>query len=192
MNRFATILALGAMALLPAVAAEVPRRAPEFAIQMPQPSGQNLLSQYKGKVVCVEFLYTTCPHCQTASQLMSRLQTEYGPRGFQALGVAFNEMSHMLVRDFVRDFKVNYPIGFSTREPVHAFLQNDPKHSLHVPQMVFIDRKGVIRHQSLAQADSQTSTEPFMRKMIETLLKEPAPAATPAKRPKSASTKKSS
>ena len=27
--------------------------------------------------------------------------------------------------DFVRDFKVNYPVGFGTRDPVHAFLQND-------------------------------------------------------------------
>ena len=190
MKRLATILVAGAMALMPVMGAQVPRQAPEFAIQMPQPSGQNLLSQYKGKVVCIEFLYTTCPHCQTASQLMSRLQTEYGPKGFQALGVAFNDMSHMLVRDFVRDFKVNYPIGYSTREPVHSFLQNDPKHSLHVPQMVFIDRKGVIRHQSLPQADSQTSTEPFMRKMIETLLKEPA-AATPTKRSKPTAAKKS-
>jgi peroxiredoxin len=182
MNKLAKILVAGAIALLPVVGAEVPRRAPEFAIQLPQPSGQLLLSQYKGKVVCLEFLYTTCPHCQTASQLMSRLQTEYGPKGFQALGVAFNDMSQMLVRDFVRDFKVNYPVGFSTREPVHGFLQNDPKHSLHVPQMVFIDRKGVIRHQSLPQADNETSTEPFMRKMIEALLKEPAGTAGPAKR----------
>jgi peroxiredoxin len=182
MNRFAQILVTGALAILPMAGADVPRKAPEFAIQLPQPSGQLLLSQYKGKVVCLEFLYTTCPHCQTASQLMSRLQTEYGPKGFQALGVAFNDMSQMLVRDFVRDFKVNYPVGFSTREPVHGFLQNDPKHSLHVPQIVFIDRKGVIRHQSLPQADTVTSTEAFMRKTIEALLKEPAPAATSTKK----------
>jgi hypothetical protein len=108
---------------------------------------------------------------------MSQLQTEYGPKGFQALGVAFNDMSQMLVTDFVRDFKVNYPVGFSTREPVHAFLQNDPNNSLHVPQIVIIDRKGVIRHQSLPRGDVNTATEAFLRKTIDALLKEPAGAA---------------
>ena len=184
MSSFSRIALFGALALLPVVAAEVPRKAPEFTIKVPQ-GGQMLLSQYRGKVVACEFLYTTCPHCQHASQLMSRLQTEYGPRGFQALGVAFNDMSHMLVPDFVRDFKVNYPVGYSTREGVHAFLQNDPTHSLHVPQIVFIDRKGVIRHQSMAQNDSNTATEGFMRQMIEMLLKEPGPSPVkaPAKKP---------
>ena len=32
----------------------------------------------------------TCPHCQAASKLMTKLQEEYGPRGFQAIDVAIN------------------------------------------------------------------------------------------------------
>jgi len=171
---------IGALTVLSAIGAEVPRKAPELVINMPK-AGQTLLSQYRGKVVVCEFLYTTCPHCQHASQLMSKLQTEYGPRGMQALGVAFNDMSQMLVPDFIRDFKVNYPVGYNTREAVHTFLQNDPNHAMHVPQIVFIDRKGTIRHQSLPQNDGNTATEGFMRQMIETLLKESGDA--PAKKP---------
>ena len=189
MKRYLGVTLLACATLATLTGAEVPRTAPEFSIKMPQ-GGQTLLSQYRGKVVVCEFLYTTCPHCQHASQLMSRLQTEYGPKGMQALGVAFNDMSHMLVPDFVRDFKVNYPVGYSTREAVHTFLQNDPTHSLHVPQIVFIDRKGVIRHQSLPQGDSNTATEAFMRQTIEKLLQEPASA--PAKRGVKKSAKKTS
>jgi thiol-disulfide isomerase/thioredoxin len=170
-------VALTALTLLPLMAVDVPRPAPEFSAKLPN-GGQILLSKYRGKVVALEFLFTTCPHCQHASQLMSQLQTEYGPKGFQALGVAFNDMSQMLVSDFVRDFKVNYPVGFSTREPVNTFLQNDPNNALHVPQIVFIDRKGMIRHQSLPRGDANTATETFMRKTIEGLLKEPAATAT--------------
>jgi peroxiredoxin len=167
---------LAAWLIVSAVAsgAEVPRKAPEFAVQMPK-GGQILLSQHKGKVVCLEFLYTTCPHCQHASQLMSKLQTEYGPKGFQALGVAFNDFANMLVPDFVRDFKVNYPIGVGTREAVHTFLQHNPDHLLNIPQVVIIDRKGVIRHQSQARNDTVSATEPFLRTTIEKLLKEPGP-----------------
>lgn len=175
-------LLLGAV---PLMAVDVPRKAPEFAYQLPG-GKQGLLSQYRGKVVCLEFLFTTCPHCQHASQVMNKLQTEYGAKGFQALGVAWNDMSAMLVPDFIRDFKISYPVGWSAREPVQSFLQNDPNFALHVPQIVIIDKKGVIRQQSLPRGDANTATEANLRKMIEMLLKEPGPSplksATPVRK----------
>ncbi len=39
-------------------AGPVPRPSPEFVIQM-MPSGQKLLSQYRGKVVLLSFILTT-------------------------------------------------------------------------------------------------------------------------------------
>src|ERR1700688_2163685 len=89
-------LAVSALAMPP-----VPRKAPELTIV--EPSGkQTLLSSFKGKVVVIEFLYTTCPHCQAASQVFTKLQRELGPRGFQAVGVAFNDNAQMLVPQFVQ------------------------------------------------------------------------------------------
>ena len=52
---------------------------------------QTLLSSYRGKVMALLFVHTTCPHCQHASQVFTEIQKEYGPRGFQALDVAFND-----------------------------------------------------------------------------------------------------
>lgn len=170
--RSVQVAALAVIGVTLAPAATIPRQAPEFVVHMPD-GKQLLLSQYRGKVMVVEFLFTTCSHCQAASQLLSKLQTEYGPKGFQAIGVAFNDMANMLVPDFVRDFRVNYPVGSSPRDPLVNFLQANPNEALHVPQMVFIDKKGVIRHQSLPRGDSQTHTESYMRKLIEQLLAEP-------------------
>lgn len=173
---------------------KVPRPAPEFVIHMPQ-GGHQLLSQHKGKVVLIEFLFTTCVHCQTAAKVISQLQTELGPRGFQALGVGFNDMAKMLVPDFVRDYRVNYPVGYSDRGPIHNFLGIPDGEMMHVPQMVFIDRKGVIRHQSLPRNDDKTGTQAFMKATIEKLLAEPAgaPPKTMSKRAKApASAKKTS
>jgi hypothetical protein len=58
-----------------------------------------------------------------------------------------------------------------------------------VPQIVWIDRKGIIRSQtSPLTGDEQLRTEPYWRSMIETLLKEPVettkkhPATTSAKK----------
>lgn len=171
------------LTLLPLAAADVPRKAPEFAAQTPA-GGQLLLSQYKGKVVCLEFLFTTCPHCQVSARLLTQLSKEYGPKGFQPLGIAFNDMAGMLVPDFVKSNGVTFPVGFSLRDPVLNFLQLSPDARISVPQIVLIDRKGVVRQQSLAANDDMTATEANLRNMIETLLKEPAGA--PAKKATSA------
>ena len=180
------------LALAPlAFAVDVPRKAPEFVIQLPQ-GGQKLLSEYRGKVVCIEFLFTTCPHCQHSSQVLSQFQTEFGAKGFQALGVAFNPMSKMLVPDFVRENRVNFPVGYAEREPVNDFLQNPHDSAMHVPQLVFIDRKGMVRRQSLPRNDPNTNTPAEMRKTIEQLLAEPAPAATSGTKRSAPARKKSS
>ncbi|HYZ85878.1 MAG TPA: TlpA disulfide reductase family protein [Bryobacteraceae bacterium] len=159
---------------------KVPRPAPPLQYELPNGSMESL-SKYRGKVVCVQFLYTTCPHCQVASQLLSKLNTEYGPRGFQPIGVAFNPMAKVVVADYVRDYKVNFPVGSTQREPAMQFLGYSPDERISVPQIVFIDRKGIIRQQSRQNNDGETAAEPNLRQMIELLLKEPAPGSASRK-----------
>lgn len=176
---------LSRLAIMPLLAAtmlfgvDIPRKAPEFVIQLPD-GGQKLLSDFRGKVVCVEFLFTTCPHCQRSSQMLTQLQKEYGARGFQPIGIAFNPMSKMLVKDFVRDYKVGFPVGYAEDTAVKPFLQVPVTEGLHVPQLVFIDRNGMIRKQSLPRGDNATGLEFNVRKTIEELLAEKG-AAAPAK-----------
>jgi peroxiredoxin len=170
--RFAILAALCSAPFLQAEMPAVPRPAPDFTIQFP--GGQTMqLSSFRGKVVAIEFLFTTCPHCAHASQVFSKLNSEYGPKGFQPLGVAFNEMSNMLVPDFVKQNSVTYPVGFSPREPVLSFLSFSPVERLVVPQIVWIDRKGMIRSETPAQGDEKMLSEAYWREMIENLLKEP-------------------
>ncbi len=116
---FAALLALG----ISAVAAPPPviRKSPELTIA--EPSGKTtLLSSYKGKVVVVTFIYTTCIHCQRETQMVTKLYHEMAPRGLQVLGVAFNDNAAMLVPDFVKQFAVPYPIGHATPDTVLNYL----------------------------------------------------------------------
>jgi peroxiredoxin len=161
----------------PASAAVVGKPSPEFAIRFNNGS-QKLLSSYRGKVVLLEFLHTTCPHCQHASQVFSQLYTEYGDKGFQPLGVAWNDMASLLVPDFIKDFKVSYPVGYAPREEVLTYLGFSEADRTVVPQLVWIDRKGVVRSQTPAIGDETMLKEPYWRQMIETLIKEPGPAAS--------------
>jgi hypothetical protein len=98
------------------------------------------------------------------------------------LASAFNPMSHMVLDDFVKQFKPTYPVGYTSREAVMAYLQHSPIMQMYVPIMVFIDRKGVIQHQYLGDDPFMQNQEANVRSTIEAMLKEGAPAAkkTPA------------
>jgi len=153
------------------------RKSPEFVIKFVD-GHQMLLSSLKGKVVALLMVHTTCPHCQHTSQVFTQLYKEYGPRGFQPVDAAFNTMANMYVADFVKNFNIGYPVGYSTPEEVMAYLGFSVMERYTVPQIVWIDRQGNIRSQTTAAGDEQQLyTEGYWRNMIETLLKEPA---TPA------------
>src|SRR6185436_7596938 len=88
--RIAPVSLLLASTLALHAAAPVPRPTKEFTITLPS-GKQSLLSSYRGKVVMLSCMFTTCPHCQSLSKVVRKLQQELGPKGFQALGVAFND-----------------------------------------------------------------------------------------------------
>jgi peroxiredoxin len=164
-----------ALAATLAVAAQEPpivRPSPEFKIRFVDGT-QNTLSSYRGKVVALLFVHTTCPHCQHASEVFSRLYTEYGSRGFQPIDVAFNTMANLYVRDFVKDHNVNYPVGFDSPENVMNYLGFSIMDRYVVPQVVWIDRKGNIRSQTPPMGEDKLLQESYWRNMIETLTKEP-------------------
>jgi peroxiredoxin len=181
MRIVATVLAMGVTAM--AAAPPVIKKAPEFTIT--EPSGkQTLLSSSKGSVVVLTFVYTTCPHCQDESKMLTKLYKEMAPRGLQVFGVAFNDNAGLLVPNFVEQFGVGYPVGSSAREPVLSYLgiSDSIMARWSVPQIVVIDRKGNIRAQSPMEGDPNLQSEPYMRNLIETLLKEPGPATSSPKK----------
>jgi peroxiredoxin len=149
----------------------VPRPSPEFVINYPG-GRQALLSSYKGKVVLLTFIFTTCPHCQSECQMLSKLYSELGPKGFQPLAVAVNPMSLMLVPDFVRDYHTNFPIGASEQPPALNYLGINMVERWVVPQIVLIDRKGVVRAQSVPLGTEKLQEEGYIRQQIEALLHE--------------------
>jgi thiol-disulfide isomerase/thioredoxin len=154
------------------------RKSPEFVIKFVD-GHQMLLSSLKGKVVALLMVHTTCPHCQRTSQVFTQLYKEYGPQGFQPVDAAFNTMANLYVADFVKNFNIGYPVGFSTPEDVMAYLNYNIMERYTVPQIVWIDRKGNIRSQTQPSDDDPTKyTEAYWRNMIETLLKESATTTT--------------
>jgi len=181
----AFLITLGVTLGLPAqAAAPVPRPTKEFTVTTPQ--GQQILfSSLKGKVAVVQFLFTWCPHCQAFSQMLTQLNTEYGPQGFKALGVAFDDDDgKMPLKDKVIGYTKQYagfPVGVSNRSTVLSYLGISELERIGVPQIVIIDRKGVIREQSTSQGGGPLGDPAHLKPLIEMLLAEGAPAKGPAK-----------
>lgn len=172
MNQFLIAAALSVLTASSSGAGTAPlRKAPELTFSIPG-QGQKQLSDYRGKVVALEFIFTTCPHCQAASKLMTKLQTEYGSRGLQVIDVAINPNADLLVENFAKDFQVNFPVGWTTSEQMQLFMgfSND---RYVVPQLVLIDRKGVIHYQTPALSGDdwvKLMSEQAIRQHIEELL----------------------
>jgi peroxiredoxin len=159
-------------------AAALPRQSPDFTIL--DPAGkQTKLSSFKGDVVVIEFLLTHCPHCWRLADTVGKLYKELGPRGFRAVAVAFdNNISGPVVADFVGRSKLLFPVGYTTADRVDSFLGRDASERFQVPQIVVVDRAGVIRAQSRPTGESKLEDEKYLRNLLDSLLKEGPPAGT--------------
>ncbi len=174
--RFPAALALLAAAVPAFAAPPAIRKAPEFTITDAN-GKESLLSSYRGKVVVIGFVYTTCVHCQVFSGVLEKLYKELGPRGFQPIDIAWNDNAKLLITNFAQQFGVTFPIAWSTYDPIMSFIQFSIMDRPVVPLVVVIDRKGMIRAQSPAGGDANLQDEGKLRELIETLLKEPGTSA---------------
>ena len=173
------LFALAVVSSLAWAASPIPRKAPDFVIV--EPSGKQIpLSSFKGKVVVLEFLDTTCPHCQHTSVMLSMLKQQLGPRGFQPIRIATYNNAPPQVIGFLSQFSPSYPVGISDNDTVVKFLGFSPQDRVMVPQIVVIDRKGMIRGQTPPMSDKNMQDQDYMRTLIEALLKEGAPAKRPS------------
>lgn len=182
MKRAFAPLAIFALATTSLIAADTNtlRKAPELAFTVPV-QGQKLLSQYRGKVVALEFIWTTCPHCQAWTKIMSKFQQEFGPRGLQVLDIAVNDNADLLVENFAKEFQVNFPVGWTLKDQMISFMGWTSSYYV-VPQLVLIDRKGYIHWQTPEREEpggewDKMMKEEVVRQRLEELLSQNASAS---------------
>jgi cytochrome oxidase Cu insertion factor (SCO1/SenC/PrrC family) len=194
---FAGFLALSASAL---AVGPVPRQAKD--LDFVDGNGKHFnLASYKGKVVVIQFLLTTCPHCQAmSSQVLAKMQNELGPRGFQVVGVAYNADENgqpaNAVRDYASKYAPNFPVGYvsaddaQNKQGVLFFLGDSVMDRMAFPQVAVIDKKGMIRAQSEPQGTAALQQEASLRQLVEGLLNESATSSAKKAPAVTAATKK--
>lgn len=73
------------------------------------------LSDYKNKVVLVDFWATWCDPCKAEIPELMKLQEKLGPKGFAVLSVSMDE-DVSEVAPFAKATKINYPVILNAGE----------------------------------------------------------------------------
>jgi peroxiredoxin len=145
----------------------IPRLAPDLRIV--EASGKTtVLTGFRGRVVLLAFVSTQCAHCQRASVVFEQLSHEFGDN-LQVAEVAFDERADTAA--FAKRFGLSFPIGASTSDQAHDFLGITHGERLGTPQVVVIDRSGVIRAQSERLGSPILQTYDYLRELLKVMIK---------------------
>ncbi len=125
--------------LVPAAGLAQDSKAPELKLR--SIDGRHLrLSDYRGKVVLINFWATWCPPCRTEVPDLVRLQRDYERRRLRVIGVTYPPQKLADVRRFFRRARMNYPVALGTKATKLLFSSSEI-----LPMTIVIGQDGSIR-----------------------------------------------
>lgn len=137
------------------------KKAPEFTRR--DLNGGNLdLATFRGKVVLLNFWATWCAPCQVEMPRFVQWQRQYGPQGFQVIGISMDD-DPALARKLSVKLKLNYPVAMGDEKLGELYGG-----VLGLPLTYLIDRNGEIRAQFQGETGLKT-----IEKRLKALLSKP-------------------
>jgi peroxiredoxin len=141
-------------------------QAPDFALK--DINGQTVrLSDYRGKVVLLDFWATWCGPCQVEIPWFVDLERKNKDKGFAVLGVSMDDEGWEVVKPFLSDLGVNYRVVIGNEETSQLYGGVDA-----LPTTFLIDRSGKIAAVHVGLADRRDFEDG-----VQQLLQSPAPVA---------------
>jgi cytochrome c biogenesis protein CcmG/thiol:disulfide interchange protein DsbE len=147
--RWFRIFGIAILLLLP-LGAEAASKAPNFSL--PTSHGKKLrLSDYRGRVVYLDFWASWCAPCQESFPWMRKMQSRYRKKGLRVITINLDKDKKQ-AREFLRRHRINFPVAYdpkgriATRYGVRA-----------MPSSYLIDRRGRIVMVHLGFRESDTA-----------------------------------
>jgi cytochrome c biogenesis protein CcmG/thiol:disulfide interchange protein DsbE len=99
------------------------------------------LSDYKDKIVILDFYATWCEPCRESVPHLVDLQKRYGEKGLRIVGLNVGGPDdYAEVPGFAREFKIQYQLGIPDAELESLYMSDDRS----IPQTIIIDGNGVV------------------------------------------------
>ena len=146
------------------IAASARRPAAPISGQLLDGTGHFQLSQYRGKVVVLNFWASWCPPCRVETPQLAQLYRKLRPAGVQFVGVDTKD-SRPNARALVAQDHVTYPIVFDQEGQIQLRLGNIPG---SLPFTVLVDRRGRVAAVYLSQLTAKDLIKPIAKLRAET------------------------
>jgi thiol-disulfide isomerase/thioredoxin len=146
----------------------LPRQVLEAENRAASGSAPIKLGDYSGKVLFVNLWATWCGPCRSETPELVRLHKEFQSRGVEMVGLSTEnpDASARSVSEFVREFNVDYQIGWAKPEVAQIMMQGRTS----IPQSFIIARDGRIIRRFIGFNPDTTPTQ--LRQALEQALKE--------------------
>ncbi len=129
----------------------------------------SLFSEYKGKVLILDFYATWCTPCRKSVPHLIGLQKKFGDQGLQVIGLNVGgPEDEEKVSDFARELGIQYPLAIPDEELVTFFLSDINA----IPQTFIFDREGVLADRVIGFGPSAGER---IDEVVESALKTAAP-----------------
>ncbi len=133
--------------------------APDFTLTSVE--GKDVsLSDYRGKVIILDFWATWCPPCKAEIPGFVELYSQYNDQGLEIIGISLDQGDLSVVPAFVKSYNVNYPILYYKDEVISNYggIRS-------IPTTFIIDKEGNIVQRLVGYKPKE-----FFEELIKTLL----------------------
>ena len=134
-------------------------------------SGETIsLADYSGKVVLVNLWATWCGPCRMETPELVRIHKQFQSQGVEMVGLSIEDPEGTAdsVKEFARNYQVDYHIGWAPRDLTIALYQVEPARDA-IPQSFIISRDGRVFKKFIGFDPMRTP--PALKQALEAALK---------------------
>ena len=132
------------------------QKAPDFSL-ISLNKNEIKLSNYRGKVIILDFWATWCPPCRVEIPFFIELYKQYKEQGLAIIGVATSDEKNK-VEAFAKNYKINYPVVMGNEKIVE-----DYGGIRGLPTTFIIDKEGNIREKFIGYRPKEVFEEVFLK-----------------------------